>query len=123
MPDLTTESRRMCSSNRFWECEVPGSSGTYTVRFEEIFGQARQRRMCTHDWTCTCAHFRMKLHLIEGSYCKHVGAVMWRRCGWHEDHGGGLDPSPLSKPEREAAEAEGRCPSCGGEAEAVRVAV
>lgn len=123
MPDLTIEASRMCSSNEYWEREVDGSSGkSYTVRFGEIFGPERDARMCTHDFTCTCTNFQMRLRYREGAYCKHIEKVRSERCGWHAAYGGGLDPSPLSEREREAAEAGGRCPSCGGETVAVQVA-
>jgi len=124
MPDLTVETSRACSSCEYWEREVAGSSGSrYVVRFGEILGQAREARMCTHDFTCTCEHFQMRLKYREGAYCKHIESVRSEHCGWHAAYGGGLDPSPLSEAEGEAAEAEGRCPSCGAACVAVRVAV
>lgn len=124
MPDLTVENSMMCASNDCWEREVPGSGGrTYVVRFEAIFGLQQEARMSTHDYTCTCQHFQLRLKNKDGGYCKHIEAVRSERCGWHATYGGGLDPSPLSEAEREAAEAEGRCPSCGGPAVPVRVAV
>lgn len=123
MADLTIESSRMCSSNEHWEREVEGSGGAkYVVRFEQLFGAALQARMSTHDYTCTCQHYQVRLK-NRGGYCKHIESVRRERCGWHATYGGGLDPSPLSGAESEAAEAEGRCPSCGGPTVGVRVAV
>ena len=124
MPDLTIEHHRMCRSNEYWEREVAGSSGArYVVRFGEIWGPERDARMCSHDYTCTCSHFQKRLRYKDGAYCKHIDKVRPERCGWHGAYGGGLDPSPLSEAESAAAEAGGRCPSCGGETSVVRVAV
>jgi hypothetical protein len=45
-----------------------------------------------------------------GRLCRHVKQVRHERCGWSQQHNGG-------------APVNGKCPKCGGDIEAVMVAV
>ena len=58
----------------------------------------------SHGYTCTCKAGE------HGRLCRHVKEVRNERCGWSQQHNGGTLVN-------------GKCPKCGGDVEAVMVAV
>jgi hypothetical protein len=100
MPDLTTETRRICKGNTFWQKRVAGSQGdTYTVLWGPTPGGPYQ-----YGWHCDCKGFQFR------QSCKHVAAAELERCTAGEDAfagGPGLDSET--------------CPKCGGETTIIQI--
>jgi hypothetical protein len=100
MPDFTMETAWVCNSNLFWSKKV----GDYEVIWDN--DRHARRDDCEYGWRCTCPSFKFR-----GGECKHIRAVKHERCGWNET----CEPCPTPS--------SGRCPDCGGEVSAIRVAV
>ena len=115
MPDLAVETRITCSSNLYWEQQVPGSKGNqYTVAYgpgEDPFSKFGASYSCT----CPAFQFRRAANGIHGP-CKHITAVkqLSLRCGWGEGAFGGDIFQPAL---------DGTCPDCGAKTVVIQVGV
>lgn len=103
MPDLTTETRRLCKGNVFWQKRVEGSQGdTYTV----LWGPAGPDAPFAYGWHCDCKGFQFR------QQCKHVAQAEAERCTAGEDaFVGGPGLGDVDK-----------CPMCGGDTEIIKIA-
>ena len=115
MRDLTVHAAYACVSNRSWSKEIPASGGgTYTLKWERLYGYDAEIMGCDYGYTCTCEGFKHR------STCKHVKAAYAEdlkadkgpedRCTWDAQFETGeavevpvTDDNPLGK----------ACPMCG----------
>jgi len=99
MPDLTTEYYYHCDTAEYWETEVQGSSGAYTVRWDNI---SHKNRDVQYDYSCTCWAYKKG----RGKHCKHIKQVIASgdHCKWMQFTDG---DEPVEK------DGEKACPKCG----------
>lgn len=108
MPDFHNVTTWICSSNKEWQTECPGSNG---AMHKVSFGPMLPSHPVQYDWMCSCQAYQFG----KGKYCKHILAVKDQRCGWNAE----LEPTAQA-----LAQDGGRvCPKCKGPAEPVVVAV
>lgn len=107
MPDLTTHPAWTCRTNTWWETEVPGSKGTYTVHWGPCY---RPDAGEMYGWHCECPGFKYR------RTCKHVDAVKAKRCGWNA-------VLEVTEEADRTTAGEPCCPECGGPVEAFNVGV
>lgn len=101
MGDLTVEYHWHCLTAENWYTEVPGSKGSYTVRYDSF--SHKNRRDVQHDWSCDCMSYKTR-----PGYCKHISGVIEKglRCGWMQF----LDGEDVARD----SEGSACCPRCRG---------